>query len=58
MNLQQQDQFYQFMNRVKGNSRAASTTDARVSEIVNGLIVSKPKEKEPVVIDLQAYAVW
>ena len=56
MNLQQQEQFYQFMNRVKGNSRAASTQDGRVTEIINGLLVSKPKEKKPVVIDLQEYA--
>ena len=66
MNLQQQEQFYQFMNRVKGNSRAASTKeDAIVTEIVNGLIVSKPAKKieylitkeknesEPILIDLQ-----
>jgi hypothetical protein len=68
MNLQQQEQFYQFMNRVKANerSRAASTKeDTIVTEIVDGLIVSKPAKKieyistketkpsEPIVIDLQ-----
>jgi hypothetical protein len=69
MNLQQQERFYQWMTRVKANSssRAASTTkeDAIVTEIVNGLIVSKPAKKiehlstketqtsEPIVIDLQ-----
>ena len=68
MNLQQQDQFYQMMNRVKANerSRAASTKeDAIVTEIVDGLIVSKPAKKieylstketqasEPIITDLQ-----
>jgi hypothetical protein len=59
MNLQQQDQFYQVMTRLKTNSRAASTKDdARVTEMINGLFVSKPAtiKKEPVVIDLQEYA--
>ena len=58
MNLQQQEQFYQFMTRVKGNSKAASTKEeARITEMVNGLLVSKPaNQKEPVVIDLQEYA--
>ena len=56
MNLQQQEQFYQVMNRVKGNSRAASICKTRVTEIINGIIVSKPLKKEPVVIDLQEYA--
>lgn len=57
------------MTRVKANSRAASSgieqDDARITEMVNGLIVSKPakrieylsttekKESEPIVIDLQ-----
>ena len=50
MNLQ--ERFYQAMSR---NSRAASTSEARVTEMVNGLLVSKPA-KEPVVIDLQEYA--
>ncbi len=54
MNLQ--DQFYQVMTRLKANSRAASTQDARVTEMVNGLLVSKPAKKEPVMIDLQEYA--
>jgi hypothetical protein len=68
MNLQQQEWFYQMMNRVKANerSRAASTKeDAIVTEIVDGLIVSKPakkieylstsetKESEPIITDLQ-----
>lgn len=56
MNLQQQKQFYQMMIRVKTNSRAASSPDARVTEMVNGLLVSKPTKKEPEVIDLQEYA--
>jgi hypothetical protein len=59
MNLQQQEEFYQVMTRVKTNSRAASTQvskdDARVTEIINGLLVSKPAKKEPEVIDLQEY---
>jgi anti-sigma28 factor (negative regulator of flagellin synthesis) len=50
MNLQ--EQFYQAMT----NSRAASTPDARVTEMGNGLLVSKPAKKEPEVIDLQEYA--
>jgi len=69
MNLQQQEQFYQMISLHKERgSRAASSSvpkeDAIVTEIVNGLIVSKPakkieyigepKESEPIVIDLQA----
>ena len=48
MNLQQQEQFYQMMTRVKGNSRAASLPEAeiRVSEIdSNGVLISKPLKK-------------
>ena len=56
MNLQQQERFYQVMTRLRANSREASTSDARVTEMVNGLLVSKPAEKEPIVIDLQQYA--
>ena len=41
MNLQQQEQFYQVMTRLK-NSRAASSPEARVTEMVKGLLVSKP----------------
>ena len=57
MNVQQQEQFYQMMTRlrIQENSRAASIPDARVTEMINGLLVSKAK-KEPVVIDLQEYA--
>jgi hypothetical protein len=55
-----QEEFYQVMTRLKTNSRAASTQvskdDARVTEIINGLLVSKPAKKEPEVIDLQEYA--
>ena len=55
MNLQQQEQFYQMMT-----SRAASTKYVRVTEMINGILVSKAasskKESEPVVIDLQEYA--
>ena len=62
MNFQQQEEFYQVMSRLKTNSssRAASTKDARVTEMINGLLVSKSasskKESEPVIIDLQEYA--
>jgi hypothetical protein len=71
---QMQEEFYQVMTRLRANSRAASVQepkdDARVTEIVNGLIVSKPankvtdisnpvqerRESEAEVIDLQEYA--
>ena len=69
MNLQQQDQFYQMMTRLRANSRAASSTELpeaerRVTEMINGQLISKPakkvtlvqeqeQEKEPIVIDLQ-----
>ena len=47
MNLQQQDRFYQVMTRLRANSKAASLPkeDAIVTEIVNGLIVSKPAKR-------------
>ena len=49
MNLQQQEQFYQMVTRLRANSRAASVKgDARATEMTNGLLVSKPE-----VIDLQ-----
>ena len=53
-----QEQFYQVMSRLRTNSRAASTPDARVTEMVNGLLVTKPApvKKEPVVMDLQEYS--
>jgi hypothetical protein len=41
MNLQQQDQFYQIVTRLKVNSRAASTQDRRITEVLNGIICSK-----------------
>jgi len=67
-----QEQFYQVMNRIRG-SRVASTPskekdDARVTEIINGVLVSKPTKKveqvrnktmqtsKPEIIDLQEYA--
>ena len=62
MNLQQQEQFYQAFRK----SRAASTKDDTiVTEIVDGLIVSKPAKRieylstketqasEPIITDLQ-----
>ena len=48
MNLQQQDQFYQWMTRLRTNSRAASTTtkdDVRITEMINGQLISKPAKK-------------
>ena len=51
-----QEEFYHVVTRLKTNSRVASTPNARVTEMVNGLLVSKPTKKEPVVIDLQEYA--
>ncbi len=70
-----QEQFFQMMSRVKEaeRSRAASTPpkdDARITEIVNGLIVTRPAKKvteiteiktnesesAPEIIDLQAHA--
>jgi hypothetical protein len=60
MNFQQQEQFYQMMTRLKSST---TKEDTIVTEIVDGLIVSKParkieyigetKESEPIVIDLQ-----
>ena len=58
MNFQEQDQFYQVMTRLRANSSSRSASvqeDARVTEMINGLLVSKPK-KEPEIIDLQEYA--
>ena len=45
MNFQQQEQFYQMVNKSK--SRAASTPkeDAIVTEIVDGLIISNQQRK-------------
>jgi hypothetical protein len=51
MNLQQQERFYQWMTRVKANerSRAASTPPEKesetVTEVMNGLIVTRPAKK-------------
>ena len=66
MNLQQQERFYQMMTRLKANSRGASTTeDKRITEVINGVITTRPAKKieylsdsetkasEPVIIDLQ-----
>jgi hypothetical protein len=70
MDLQQQERFYQMMIRLKANSRAASSTELpeaerRVTEMINGQLISKPakkvtniggvekQEQEPIVIDLQ-----
>lgn len=62
MNLQEQDRFYRTFTR----SRAASTTeDKRITEVINGVITTRPANKieylsdsepapsEPVIIDLQ-----
>lgn len=58
MNLQQQERFYQMVTRLRGNSRAASTHETRVTEVLNGMICSKAAAptKEPAIIDLQEYA--
>ena len=73
MNLQQQEQFYQMMTLYKERrSRAASsssaTEDKRITEVVNGIITTRPAKrieylssteqnsKEPIVIDLQSKA--
>jgi hypothetical protein len=50
MNLQEQEQFFQAMTRLR--SRTASTP-ARVTEMVNGLLVSKPAttKKQPVEVE-------
>ena len=58
MNLQQQEQFYQMVTRLRGNSRSRAASgkgDTRVTEMTNGLLVSKPVTK-PEIIDLQEYA--
>jgi hypothetical protein len=53
MNLQ--EQFYRVMiNSRLRSSRAASTSNARVPEMINGLLVSKPAKPE--IIDIQEYA--
>ena len=67
MNLRQQEQFYQMMSRLRGSRGASTKEDAIVTEIVDGLIVSKPAKKieylstttkdtqasEPIITDLQ-----
>ena len=68
MNLQQQERFYQWMTRLRANSRAASTEakeETMITEVHDGIIVTRPakkieylstsekKESEPIVIDLQ-----
>ena len=61
-----QEQFYQMVTRLK--SRAASTSEERITEMINGVLVTRPVKKfrdettsttttsEPKVIDLQEYA--
>ena len=63
------EQFYQVMTRLKANSRAAAASTPMVTEVTNGLIVTRPAkkfqeynneaktktDKEPEVIDLQEY---
>jgi hypothetical protein len=58
-----QEQFYQVMTNLRraNQSRAASSKqDARVTEIINGVLVSRPTaatiKEQPEVIDLQEYA--
>ena len=64
-----QERFYQMMTRLKSRA-ASSTTEARITEMINGVIVTRPVKKyqeittnnevkttsEPQVIDLQDYA--
>ena len=48
MNLQEQEQFFQMMARLKANSGAASSVpkaDVLVTEMINGVLVSKPAKK-------------
>ena len=47
MNLQEQEQFYQMMTRLRANSRPASTPkdDVLVTEMINGVIVTRPAKK-------------
>ena len=52
MILQQQEQFYQMMTRLRaqGKSRVASSTELpeaerRVTEMINGHLISKPAKK-------------
>ena len=61
MNLQQQEQFYQMMTRLREIKSSIDTKkeDAIVTEIINGLIVSKPAKKieylsEPAKIEQEA----
>ena len=69
LNLQQQEHFFQAMSRQRSRAASVPKEDAIVTEIVNGLIVSKPAKKieylsttekknesEPIVIDLQQHA--
>ena len=48
------EQVYQAMTRLR-SSRAPSIPDARVTDLTDGLLVSKPTKKEPEIIDLQEY---
>ena len=47
MNLQQQEQFYQMITRLRPNSRTASLPEAetRITEVNNGIIVTRPLKK-------------
>ena len=49
LNLQQQERFYQFMNRVKANERSRGASsgieDKRITEVVNGIITTRPAKK-------------
>ena len=56
MNLEQQEQFYQMMTRLRGSRAASSGKEPTETKVMDGLIVSIPKKKGPEVIDLQEYA--
>ncbi len=66
MNLREQDRFYQMFTRSRAASSQVPKENSIVTEIVDGLIVSRPANKieylstreaeaeaEPIVIDLQ-----
>ncbi len=61
-----QEQFYQMMTRLKSRAASLSTSEERITEMINGVLVTRPVKKfqeiaettttatkEPVVIDLQ-----
>ena len=45
MNLQQQEQFYQMMTRLKSSRAASVQDDVRITEMINGVLVTRPAKK-------------